>query len=342
MASERRAFGLSVVIPVYNEPAAHLQATLTALAIAATRAEIAPHVVIVDDGSSVAVADGIDTGAYAPLQLRILRQENGGRLRARMAGLAQVSTPWVLLLDARITVSPGSLAFVRRSTQRDEQRVVFNGDVSIVVDGKPFGRFWRAVTSVAWHGYFANPRELSFGVEDFDHYPKGTGMLLTRTDLLRDAIDAFESVLDDERLVSDDTAVIRGLAERRIWLSPEFGCSYEPRTTAKGFFKQVFYRGTTFYDGFARPGTRFTTLLQVFPAVSIVGVAALVLRPKLLRLAVLLPAALTTLALRRRVSPADAAVLGGLSLPFAAVYSAGIWRGVLMARVARKRKEIAS
>jgi hypothetical protein len=291
--------------------------------------------VIVDDGSTVPVADGIDPSAHPELSIVFDRAPNAGRLRARQRGLGRVETPWVMLLDARIGVAPGSLAFVRDAVDRDPSRVVFNAHVHVQTEGKPFGRFWKAIAEAAWHRYFADPREVSYGVEDFDWFPKGTTMFLTRTDLLREAAAGFTALVSDDRLANDDTAVIRDLATNRIWLSPEFACTYEPRTDAKAFFEHVFHRGTVFYDGFARNGTRFTSLLDAFPFVSVGALVAVALRPKLALSALLLPAAAAAYAKFRRVSTADAAVLSALSIPFAAVYSLGIWRGVLLARFGR-------
>lgn len=321
---------LTVVIPTYNEAIEYLRTTLGTLADAADAAPVDLAVVIVDDGSDVPVAEAL---GETPLgdRLRIVRQDNAGRLRARERGLREVDTPWVFFLDSRIELEPTALAFVADRIASDPERAIFNGHVYIRTEGRPFGRFWRAVTKIAWHDYLGNPREMSFGTERFDHYPKGTGCLLVRTELFRAAMDEFATDLADDRLVNDDTVLIRTIAETHpVWLSPDFACVYEPRTTARGFFTQIFHRGTTFYDGFSRPGTRFTWLMRVFPVVSIGSVVAVLRRPRLLLAAPLLPLATFLLARRRRVDLGDSAVLGVLTLPFAAVYSVGIWRGVLM------------
>jgi glycosyltransferase involved in cell wall biosynthesis len=321
---------LTVVIPIYNEAVEYLRTTLGALAEAADRAPVDMDVVVVDDGSDVPVTDALGDTPLGS-RLRIVRQENAGRLRARERGLDEVTTPWVLFLDARIVLEPASLAFAADRIASDPARGIFNAHVTIRTDGRPFGRFWRAITTIAWPDYITRPREMSFGVERFDHYPKGTTCLLVRTELFRTAMDAFATDLVDDRLVNDDTVLIRTIAETHpIWLSPEFACIYEPRTTALGFFRQVFFRGTTFYDGFSRPGTRFTWLLRVFPVVSIGAVLTALRYPRTLLAAPLLPVATLLLALRRRVGIGDSAVFSALTLPFAAVYSVGIWRGVLL------------
>ena len=68
----------------------------------------------------------------------------------------------------------------------------------------------------------------------------------------------FEKNTNDIEFSSDDTLLIRYLAkDKNINLSPEFSCSYNGRSTFKGFLKHAFNRGQFFVDGFLRPGTRF-------------------------------------------------------------------------------------
>lgn len=341
MAAESAAaeWPLTILIPSYNERAEYLTATLDALGVSAAQAGLRPTVLIVDDGSEVPVSESLGGYANPALDLRIQRQRNGGRLAARRNGVEAVETEWVFLCDARITLAPGALSYAREWASRGAGHETLNGHVHVLVDGRPYGRFWRALTDIAWFRYFGNPREMSYGVDDFDQYPKGTGMLLTRTEKIRAAMRDFQPVVDDERLVSDDTIVIKTLAEDRIWLCPEFSCTYEPRTNAKAFFKQVYYRGTTFYDGFSRPGTSFTALVKAFPFVSIGALVAVVVKPRLAGLALLLPAATGGLGLVRRIDRTDTAVLSALSIPFAAVYSAGIWRGIFLSRRGRLTKK---
>jgi glycosyltransferase involved in cell wall biosynthesis len=73
----------------------------------------APHVVVVDDGST-------DPATHAaldalPQEVEVVRQANAGLAAARNAGLAHVRTPFVLFLDADDRLAPGALDVMRRA-----------------------------------------------------------------------------------------------------------------------------------------------------------------------------------------------------------------------------------
>ena len=72
----------------------------------------APHVVVVDDGST-------DPATHAaldamPPDVEVIRQENAGVVAARNAGLARVHTDFVLCLDADDRLPEGALAAMRQ------------------------------------------------------------------------------------------------------------------------------------------------------------------------------------------------------------------------------------
>jgi glycosyltransferase involved in cell wall biosynthesis len=79
----------------------------------------APHVVVVDDGSTepetLAALDDLPEG------VEVVRQANQGVSAARNAGLARVSTPYWLVLDADDRLAPGALSALRAPLERDER-----------------------------------------------------------------------------------------------------------------------------------------------------------------------------------------------------------------------------
>ena len=95
----------------------------------------------------------------------------------------------------------------------------------------PIAGFWQAIEHVAWRRYFQPPRTTSYGLDDFDYFPKGTTALVAPRQLLIDAFDAFVPTVSDWSKVNDDTAVLRWVAERTpINISPLYSCVYNSRT----------------------------------------------------------------------------------------------------------------
>jgi glycosyltransferase involved in cell wall biosynthesis len=76
-----------------------------------------PRVIVVDDGSSD--AHTLSELERLPPQVRVLRQANGGVARARNAGLALATTPYVLALDADDRLLPDALQRLRAPLERE-------------------------------------------------------------------------------------------------------------------------------------------------------------------------------------------------------------------------------
>ena len=142
--------------------------------------------------------------------------------------------------------------------------------------------FWQAIEHVAWRRYFREPRTMSYGIEAFDFYPKGTTALIAPTALLIEAFDAFDPTVGDWHKVNDDTAVLRWVAERTpINISPHYASTYNARTSLSAFLRHAEHRGTVLIDGYLRPGARF--------AGPIVGVLAATPLPALVPLSSSVP-----------------------------------------------------
>jgi glycosyltransferase involved in cell wall biosynthesis len=317
---------LSVVIPAYNE-ASHLPATIEALIETVERSGFAADIVLVDDGSTDGTAAVASVAVDGRIPFEVLKQANRGRLQARRAGLAAANGEFVLLLDARVTLLPDALAFVRRRLEKGE--TVWNGHVHVAADDA-LGTFWRLLAELAWRDYFDDPRTTSFGEEDFDRYPKGTTCFLAPRRTLEDAFEKFTTRYEDPRLANDDTTILRHLArEHRINISPGFACVYAPRTDAAQFFRHAVHRGIVFLDGHASRESRFfPAVVAFFPAS-----AGLLLASR--RRPVLLPMA----ALACGVAAASYGVIAGRSRPeikallqvtplYGVGHALGMWKGL--------------
>lgn len=316
---------LSVVLPVYNERPDDLATTLDALGDGLRRSSWRdPEVVIVDDGSDPPVDPPTVPGA----RVTVVRQPNRGRFEARRAGLEAATGDHVLLLDSRVTLDPDGVAWV--AGQVAAGKPAWNGHCLMANVDNPFARFWNVLTYAAFADYLDDPRTTSFGIEEYDRFPKGTGHFLAPRGWLLEAIGGFESRYEDSRFASDDTHLLRAIAERdRIHISPEFASVYRNREALGPFLKHALHRGTTFFDGFARPGTRFFPIVVATFPTSAFGILVLLRRP---RLGLVGLGGLSGLgaafALRRRRPAGEVAAFAALVPPFSVAYAAGIWRGL--------------
>lgn len=332
---------LSVVIPSYNA-SRWLAPTLQRIDAALDRSPWGgAQVVIVNDGSTDDTREVLDSLATQRPQLTPIHTENRGRFLARRTGIAAAAGDLVLLVDSRVFLDPDGLAYVAERMTSDPTAVVWNGHVVIQNAGNPFARFWSTITFVAWRRYLADPKPTSFGADDFEYYPKGTGCFIAPRDELLTAYDAFSTHYDDLRKVNDDTSLIRTLVEaHRVHISPGFSCTYHARDNLKSFLGHALHRGVTFVDGFLRPGTRFFLPLVAFLVAAPIALVAAVIYPLqvaglvLAGLLVGTPVVLVGL-LALRVPWRNAVAFCALAPPFAVVYGASIWRGVFLA--AKKR-----
>jgi glycosyltransferase involved in cell wall biosynthesis len=330
---------LSVVIPAYNA-AADIGGTLEALAAALERAPgFDAEVVLVDDGSTDGTAEAAVAAWRGTAPLRVLAQPNSGRFLARVAGLERATGEWVLLLDTRVSLHADALAHLAERTAAGER--VWNGHVYLRTDDNPYGAFWKVLVEIAWKDYLADPRATSFGVDDFDRYPKGTGCFFAPRALLLDSVAAFRSRYRSLHLVSDDTALIRWIAEREpIHLSPSFACDYQPRTTLAAFLRQALYRGTTFVDGHLRRESRFFPgAVAFYPVSALLGVAVL-RRPALAPAAAVVAGATAgAVAAASGCSAFESRSVAWLSPVYAVAHGAGMWRGLGMLVAGKLRSD---
>ncbi len=323
---------LSVVMPVHDE-AAHLPATIEALAAAVERSGFSADAVLVDDGSTDGSAEAARAAAGERLPLTVVAQQNRGRFEARRAGVGAAQGDWVLLLDGRVRIGLDSLAFVEPRLQEGAR--VWNAHVHVDTEGNPYGAFSNVLVELAWRDYFGEPRTTSYGLEEFDRFPKGTTCFLAPRELLLEALDGFRSGYADLRHANDDTPVIRWIAGReRIHISPSFACDYKPRATLSSFVRHSLHRGTVFLDGHGRRESRFFPLAAAFFPVSAVLALASLRRPSLVpAIAATTSAGAAAVAAATGRSAFETASVAALAPVYVAAHGAGMWRGlVLLAR----------
>lgn len=333
-----RAPSLSVVMPVYNEPTWIARAVDDVVAAISRSGFRDPEILIVDDGSTDETPRVVDQLAPS-VPLRVIHQANTGRFGARKTGIEAASGEYVLLVDSRVSIHPDGLAFIEGNSGPGGDPGTWNAHVHMELDGNPYARFWNVLTEVSFARYFSEPRTTSFGLDDFDHFPKGTTcFLVRRADILR-AMDEFQSLFADSRNANDDTNLIRLLAaDGPIHISPGFSCVYRGRNGMGPFLRHARHRGVVFVDGFLRPGTRFLpALIAFYPASAGLGIWA----ARSLRRMVALPLAVSALfaafgAAKQR-GARDVLVLALLGPPWLLSYGLGVWKGLGLAARSRAR-----
>lgn len=322
---------VSIVVPAYNE-AGDIGLTLRTLDADATESPFAVEIVVVDDGSTdgtAAAARAVETAN----DVRVVSQENRGLFGARRTGIEAAAGRFILLFDAGLALEPGSLRFLYERIAADPDDAVWTGHTHMQKADR-YERFWSVLTGIAWAAYLDEPREVRFGAEDFDRYPKGGGCFFAPRALLLEGYASFRSYYADSRHASDDTALIRWIAGRHsIALAPPFAYVYRfTRTTLRGFVRHAFHRGVHFLDGHGRVASRFFPLVVAYYPVSAATIALSLLRPLAapIVLGVVAVGAAAAAALKgRRLE--DVSAFGSLAPAFALAHGSGMWVGLARA-----------
>ena len=325
---------LDVVMPVFNE-GGWPRSAVDAVTLAARDGGWDLRMIIVDDGSddpaSIRVLDELASRQAVDL----LRQPNSGRFAARAAGLQAVDSQFVLLLDARVLVDPAALGRIREAVERSEG-VAWNLDVR---SGSPGlgAAFWTGITKVWWRDYYRAGRPVSFGESDFDRYPKGTTAFFAPTEVLRNAAAGFDSHFEDRSLASDDTRLLRAVAKAEaIHVSPEVTCRHHAKAGRGAWFRQSYYRGTTFVDGYLKDPGRADILLAGLLTVGGLGAVAAGVAPRATAAGAALGCLVTGGVTRwSGGTPREALAVGLLTPAFGVTFGAGVVRGLRLAAAAR-------
>jgi hypothetical protein len=276
-AAGETALALSVVIPSYNS-ARWLPSTLAALAAAVRAADLVVEVLVVDDGSTDdthAVVQSLEAGF--PGALQVVAQSNGDRFMARWAGLQRARSETVLLLDSRVLLAPDALRNYLDALRENPAQSAWNGYVVTDPASPLVGLFWEVPTHVFWGGFLRSPHPVHLTRDTFDSAPKGTGLFIAARDDLEAAFLASWPE-GDARLVSDDTKILRHIAEiTSIRLEPGIAATYRPRTTVRGFLHHSFDRGTLFVDSYAGTSHTRSAVLLALALLPFVAAAALII-----------------------------------------------------------------
>ena len=199
------------------------------------------EIVIVDDGSEQPTQAPRWTRLEAPLPVRVLRQENRGRFRARKAGIEAGHGDLVLLLDsARLAATP--TRWLGSARHVEDGRRVWNGhcmiDTSTAIRTGASGT---CITHAAFADYLDDPRTTSFGARRVRPLPQGNGPLprapraparrhgRVRLALRRPALRQRRHAPAARTSPSASASTSR----------PDFACTYHSRTSLRPFLKHA-------------------------------------------------------------------------------------------------------
>ena len=327
---------ISVVIPSYNARE-WLTVTTNKVVDALKEANIkTAEIVIVDDGSTDNTSEKVKSLNLSPYQLVFLKQENKGRFLARKKGIEYAKYEKILLIDTRVHIDVGSLKFLKSTIEKYPYKKVWNGHVNVYKKGNMIARFMDTITNIGWKKYFKEPKDCDYGIDEFDFYPKGTGCFFVEKKLITSAIKDFMKTSKDLKNSSDDTLLIRLIAEKeRINLSPKFSCTYYARNKIGQFIPHTINRGKFFVDGFLIKGTRFyswlITYLVASPIITLLVIAGIIFYPLLSLLLLVSLLILITIYLKiNNISWKDSMSFVVLLPLFILFYSIGIWQAVIV------------
>ena len=321
---------LTFVVIVYNS-GSMIEETLERLATDIERADWKnADILVVDDGSTDdTAAKATAYKKHTSVPITVHTQKNQGRLVASRVGTELAQGELVSFIGARVFMNEGSLAYLKDQLLSHPERRVWNCHIEVPRRHNIQAQFWHILTFVAWRRYLKKPHLMSFNIDDFDYYPKGTGGFICPKNLLLEGYSHLNSIYDDEKYSSDDTTLIRYIATKeRIYMGPGYAADYIARSGFRNFVKHTYDRGAFLLDSYMRPGTRFFWPIIAYFLLFVPVLIVCILMPWLLLLIpvfiVLVVAGLLILGAALR----DIVGFCILAPVFAFVYNLGMWKGL--------------
>jgi glycosyltransferase involved in cell wall biosynthesis len=254
--------GLSIVIPFYNE-AENTEKALKSAITAASKVGFPVEFILANDGST----DGYPKSGL-PRDVKFLNLKHSGRIATRLAGARHAIYPSILFLDARVWIHENSLLNLEKLLQKFPSAHFWNGYVESLNRNLPQVSIWETLVRVGWSKIYSESSTVHFGLDDFDLYPKGTGMFLASKPMWLIGLTEITAIKERSIVeISDDTFLIRNFASiSDIWIDKSFSGDYSPRTNFLAFLKNARYRGQTFVDSYWASKTIFGKLVKFLPA----------------------------------------------------------------------------
>jgi len=321
---------LTVVIPLFNSQD-WISGTLNDVLKEADTIEENVEIIVVNDGSTDQSLQRIQH-LQTDGKIKVITTSNEGRFSARATGVKQAGSEYVVFIDSRVKLNPGSLKFILQKIQSNGLNQLWNARVSLP-DGLPkVSYFWEGIEFLAWRKHYRGPQETSVKKDDLDFHPVGTTMFGAPRQWLLEVNEAISGSHQNLHSISDDTKLIRHLAERAdLNYAPMFSCVYQPRTTSTGFASHAFHRGTVFVDGHLRKGGRYVLPFLSLLALQVLVIVMLVAKPILTALFLVSLVAISLFLLKSLKMPKRAQnALMTYGVIFAPAYFSGVMAGLVL------------
>jgi glycosyltransferase involved in cell wall biosynthesis len=278
MSSPKSLNSLTVIIPLFNSEDWIVGTVCEILQeIEAVREHV--ELIIVNDGSTDQSIERIKHFQESG-KIRIITTGNQGRFSARATGVEQAESDYVVFIDSRVRLNPGSLKFILDKLETDGINQLWNARVLLPPGLPNVSYFWEGIEFLAWRKHFRGPQEIAVKKVDLDFHPIGTTMFGAPRQWLKDTNELIKNSHISVRNISDDTKMIRHLAEYAdLNYSQKFSCTYQPRTTSGGFASHAFHRGIVFVDGHLRKGGRYVLPFVSLVALLVLMICMFVMRP---------------------------------------------------------------
>ena len=328
--SKDSVIALTVVIPLFNSQD-WISGTLNDVLKEVDTIEKNVEIIVVNDGSTDQSLHRIQH-LQTDGKIKVITTSNEGRFSARATGVKQARSEYVVFIDSRVKLNPGSLKFILQKIQSNGLNQLWNARVSLP-DGLPkVSYFWEGIEFLAWRKHYRGPQETSVKKDDLDFHPVGTTMFGAPRQWLLEVNEAISGSHQNLHSISDDTKLIRHLAEHAdLNYAPMFSCVYQPRTTSTGFASHAFHRGTVFVDGHLRKGGRYVLPFLSLLVLQVLVIVMLVAKPILTALFFVSLVAISLFLLKCLKMPKRAQNdLMTYGVIFAPAYFSGVMAGLVL------------
>lgn len=327
---------LTVVVPLFNSQD-WINGTLNDVLLEVETIQENVEIIVVNDGSTDQSLQRIQH-LQSDGKIKVITTSNEGRFSARATGVKQARSEYVVFIDSRVKLNPGSLKFILQKIQSNGLNQLWNARVSLP-DGLPkVSYFWEGIEFLAWSKHYRGPQETSVKKDDLDFHPVGTTMFGAPRQWLLEVNEAISGSHQNLHSISDDTKLIRHLAERAdLNYAPMFSCVYQPRTTSTGFASHAFHRGIVFVDGHLRKGGRYVLPFLSLLALQVLVIVMLVAKPILTALFLGSLVAISLFLLKSLKMPKRAQ---NALMTYGAIFAPAYFSGVMAGLVLRTKNKI--